>query len=680
MSRTTPGRIPRREILTAASVCALLVLAVVAIYGQTLSHGLVNYDDPDYICNQPYVSQGLTPRSVVWAFTEFHACNWHPLTWLSHMLDCQVFGSWFGGHHLTNLLLHTAVAVSLFLVLWRMTESLWPSAFVAAVFAVHPLRVESVAWIAERKDLLSGLFFVWTLAAYVGYVKRRQATRYLLVSLLFALGLLAKPMIVTLPFVLLLLDYWPLGRLRTSSVIAETTSPSAPSTSRRPIPSLTVDPRLWQLVWEKVPLFAMSLASSLITVQAQRAAIAENIHLSLFDRLGNATVSYVRYLISFCHPTNLAVIYPLPPNSYPKMLVVGAAIVLIAITVVVLLARRRHPYLIVGWLWYLGMLVPVIGLVQVGFQAMADRYTYLPQIGLCIAIAWGGAQLTQEWPRQRLVCASLSAIMIGNLFLCAWQQASYWSDSITLWTHTLKCTEDNPVAHNNLGSALLMFGQHGDAEVQLKKAIAIDSRYSDAYSRLGKSLLDQGRGEEALTLYRQAISLVPESPVLHNDLGNVLAVRGDRMAAIAEYRKALELQPDWFETHCNLALNLAADREWEESLKHYRRALDLRPWHETARIGLAYVLSNIGQLEEAAVLCRDTAELWPRSADVRFCLAAVLRRQYRADEALAQLRVCLQLDPSHENARRLLQEMSSTSSPGQSSEADKQQTSKTRNR
>ena len=351
------------------------------VFGQTVRHEFINCDDDQYVYENPQVARGFTAQGIVWAFTHFHSANWHPLTWLSHMLDCQLYGlNHPGGHHLTNVLLHAASAILLFLVLRQMTGDLWPSAFVAALFAIHPLHVESVAWVAERKDVLSGLFFMLTLAAYVGYARRPfSLLRYLLVTVLFALGLMAKPMLVTLPFVLLLLDYWPLGRIGAAV-------PQSPQQARLPRQSSLA---LRRVLLEKLPWLVLTAASCVVTRFAQQTALVSTERLPLPSRIANALVSYVAYLGQFFYPVGLAVLYPYPQSTLPIWKIVGALLLLVGISLAVLACRRKCPYLLVGWLWYLGMLVPVIGLVQVGDQSMADRYTYLTQIGLYIALAWG---------------------------------------------------------------------------------------------------------------------------------------------------------------------------------------------------------------------------------------------------------------------------------------------------
>ena len=386
------GREPknsRREVSpdnfsAAPVVCGLLLLAVALVFGQTVQHGFVNYDDNGYVSDNPQVTKGLTVQGIGWAFTTTHGSMWGPLTWLSHMLDCQLYGLHSWGHHLTNILLHAATTIILFLVLRRMTGDLWPSALVAALFAVHPLHVESVAWVAERKGLLSGLFFVLTIGAYVGYVRHRfSLLRYLAVVVLFALGLMAKPMVVTLPFVLLLLDYWPLGRI----VVGTRRVPSAagPAAGEQTAHGVCL---LRRLVVEKIPLFALAAASCVAAPFTQGEAVASLNAIRLSSRITNALVSYVAYVGQFFSPVGLAVFYPHPGSSLPIWKAVGALALLVGVSAAAVAWRRRYPWVFVGWFWYLGTLVPMIGLVQIGGHAMADRYTYVTQIGLYLALAW----------------------------------------------------------------------------------------------------------------------------------------------------------------------------------------------------------------------------------------------------------------------------------------------------
>src|SRR5208282_5015428 len=449
-------------------VCLFLAGAVWVVFGQTLHHGFVNYDDAVYIADNPAVLGGLSLKGIGWAFTHNVNVNWTPLTVISHMLDCQFYGLQAGGHHFTSVLLHMASVIVLFLVLKKMTAALWRSAFVAAVFAIHPLHVESVAWIAERRDVLSGLFFMLTLGAYAGYVRHRWSLgRYLTVALMLALALMSKPMVVTLPLVLLLLDYWPLKRF---------TQPGG-----RLVP--------WRLIVEKVPLLALSGAACVATLFAQKEAI---VSLPLSVRIGNALVSYVAYLGQMIYPAGLAVLYPHPGSSLALWKIIAAFVLLLAISAWAIAAWRKRPWFLSGWLWYLGMLVPVIGLIQSGLRAHADRYTYLPQIGLYVLLTWAAADLCAGWRHRRGVLGGGSMIILVALLFCARAQTAYWRNSELLWTHTLACTSDNSVAHNDLGNALLQKGSVDEAIVHYQKALQIDPDYVDACYNLGNALLQKG--------------------------------------------------------------------------------------------------------------------------------------------------------------------------------------------
>src|SRR6266581_139950 len=421
----------RRWWLT-IGVCIALASLTWAVFGQTLRHDFVNYDDPRYVYQNTRITSGLSIAGIGWAFAHIHSENWHPLTTISHMLDCQLYGLKAGWHHFSNVLLHAIASILLFFALQRMTGAFWRSAFVAAVFAIHPLRIESVAWIAERKDVLSGVFFMLTLLAYLYYERLPRTGRYLLVVFVFACGLMSKPMLVTLPFVLLLLDYWPLDRIKGQ-------------VSKR--------------VLEKIPLIALSAISSVATLVAQKGAVGYTEELPVLERINNALVSYVLYIWQMLWPVNLAVFYPHPENRLPLWQISLSLLLLLCITAVAIALRKQRPYLITGWLWYLGALVPVIGLVQVGWQGRADRYTYLPQIGLYIAVTWALTDLTTSWRHQRTILGVAALLTIGLLSWGACVQTWYWRDSETLFKHTLAVTTKNDVAENNLGIVFLQKGQ-----------------------------------------------------------------------------------------------------------------------------------------------------------------------------------------------------------------------------
>ena len=524
-----------------------LVLAAITwlVFGQTLNHAFINYDDPDYVTKNAQVARGLTLEGVVWAFTQVHASNWHPLTWISHMADSHLYGMNPRGHHLTNVLLHTVNAILLFLLLRQMTTSLWRSFFVAALFAIHPLRVESVAWVAERKDVLSGLFFILTLMAYTRYARAPDRARYALVAALFALGLMAKPMLVSLPLVLLLLDYWPLGRL----------------------PSLSLEgaeerKNFRRLVLEKMPLLALGLASCAVTLFAQREAMKPVTQIALPARVANAAIAYVDYMRQMAWPIDLAVLYPWDAARLQPLHVALAVLVVAGISLTVFLLRSRR-YLVTGWLWYLIMLVPVIGILQVGNQARADRYTYLPQIGLYLLIAWSAVELGGRLKYYRLLLSGIAVAGLVALILAARTQASHWQDSETLWRHALNVTTDNIIAEGNLGEAIYRKGRNGEARFHFEKSLKINRRQPELLSALGVFDLEVGRVEEARANLQEAIAIEPNHKDAHYNLGNVYLHTGNGTEAVSHYERALAINPDDVEAMNNMAWILAT---WPNAL------------------------------------------------------------------------------------------------------------------
>lgn len=465
-------------------IILFLIVVPLAVYWQTGSHEFVNYDDPGYVVENPHVNTGLTGDNIRWAFTAISNSNWHPLTWLSHMLDCQLYGLTPKGHHLTSVFLHIVNAVLLFVLFRRMTGAQWQSAFVAALFALHPLHVESVAWVAERKDVLSASFFMLTLLAYTRYAERPTLGRYLPVFFSFVLGLMAKPMLVTLPFILLLLDYWPLGR-----------SQAKPAGLR--------------LVLEKIPLFVLSIASSIITIYAQNTegAISSMEAIPFVSRLANTVLAYAGYIEKTVWPARLIVLYPLT-DQMPVWKVAGAILLLVCVSAIVFRQARRFPFLPVGWLWFLGMLVPVIGLVQVGSQSMADRYTYLPLIGLFIMIAWGGAELLEKWRHRRIALFASAVTIIMLLSSVTWLQIRHWKNSVELLSHALKFTS-NAFLYNNLGLALASQGKLDEAIIQYTKALQLNPNDDFAHYNLGLAFAKQGKLSEAVYHYSESLRINP---------------------------------------------------------------------------------------------------------------------------------------------------------------------------
>jgi len=569
--------------VTGLLVCLVLVAITWAVFGQTLAHDFVNFDDHVYVYENPLVVRGLSTEGTIDAFTHTHARNWHPLTTVSHMLDCQLYGLNAGGHHFTNVILHTISVLLLFLVLKQMTGALWQSAFVAALFAIHPLHVESVAWIAERKDVLSAVFFMLTLAAYARYGRAPSPARYLLVALLFAFGLMSKPMLVTLPFVLLLLDYWPLGRLGGQKS--------------------EVRGRLRRLITEKVPLFALSVLSCIATLFAQRQGPSAIDQLPFLWRLENTFVSYFTYIWQMLWPARLAVFYPHPNDRLPLIKITAAIALLIGISLVAICLRRTKPYLVTGWFWYLGMLIPVIGLVQVGEQAHADRYTYLPHIGLYIMIAWTvGDLLSEPTPRARRALVGVAAaIAIVSLGVRAFGQASYWKNSEALWNHTLAVTGENDVAHNNLGFLFLRSGELDKAISQFQAALNIRSRNTETHYSLGAALIQSNLGnalarkqlwDEAIDHLQEAVRLRPDYADAYFNLGSVLFQQGRIDQAIAQWQKALAIRPRDAEAHRNVASALRKQGNVKEAISEYEQALNIVPEDSVALNNLAWILAT----------------------------------------------------------------------------------------
>ena len=591
-------------------ICLFLTVITLSVFLQVKDHDFVNYDDNDYITENRHVQTGLTSENITWAFTTFHAGNWHPLTWISHMLDCQLFGLKPGLHHLVNLFFHMANTLLLFLILHRMTKGLWQSAFVAAVFAIHPLHVESVAWVTERKDVLSTFFWMLTMGAYVFYVERRELKRYLLTLLFFALGLMAKPMLVTLPFVLLLLDYWPLRRLTIGKSSVNENTQSDRSLNRRSkkkerqrsaIKAEHVNKTekqtqqqhaIGHIILEKVPFFVLSLASSIVTYMAQQkgGAVGSLQSFPLPARIANALVSYCGYIGKMIWPENLAVLYP-HSGMPPAWEVIGSVVFLGLTTFLIIRTLKRYPYLTTGWLWYLGTLVPVIGLVQVGVQAMADRYTYVPLIGVSIMVAWGVPEFLKKWRHRNAALATVAVITLSIFSFVAWKQVGYWQNSTTLFKHTLEKTTNNPIMLNNMGNVLEGEGRLDEAISHYTEALRIDPNLSDSYNNIGLALTKQGRADEAIPNFLKAIRINPNHAAAHYNMGTVLASRGKLDEAIYHFRESIRIKPDYAKAHNNLGNVLLMQGRIDEAIDSYREALRINPDYVMAHENLKNALA-----------------------------------------------------------------------------------------
>jgi protein O-mannosyl-transferase len=677
------------------AVCSLLSLVTLVCYWPVTTHSFVGLDDHQYICDNPEVKAGVTWSGILWAFRSGYASNWHPLTWISHMGDCQLYGLNPAGHHLTNLLFHTINTLLLFLLLQRMTGSLWRSACVAALFAWHPLHVESVAWASERKDVLSTLFFLLTLWAYVRYTEKsvtsnqwsvtsnqasatpgsddgqrttdsgsripHPASRYYVLSLLFfALGLMSKPMLVTLPFVLLLLDFWPLQRLRLPVFQG--------SRFEVPFPA-PESSTLWQLIREKLPFFALALGASVVTYLVQRTggAVFSIGVLPFQTRVANALVGYVRYASQTLWPAHLAVIYP-----YSRHLAVGltvaAALLLGGLFLLFLFRARRYPVLVVGWLWWLGTLVPTIGLVQVGSQSMADRYMYIPSIGLFLLIVWGLDALLGSWPYKRCLLGAAGTLALGGCLVCTWHQLKYWQDSERLFRHAIAATRNNYVAYDwlgialeaagkfdealachfeavrldplypetqyRLGTALMKRGRLDEAVQHLTAAVKNDPAFARAHINLGKALLEQGKLTEAAEHLSKAVQLASDDAEAHYNLGTVLFLQGKVDEAILSFSEALRLKPDYGQAHGNLGIALMKQGKLGEGATHLAAAARLNPDNPEAHYNLGLAILELNHPREAAEQFTEALRLNPNAPGLHYHLAVALVRQDKPKEAL----------------------------------------------
>jgi len=585
---------PKRQIVL---ISAALVLLILAAFEPLRHNDFISYDDDFYVTRNRYIQSGITRESVAWAFTTGRQANWHPLTWLSHMLDIELFGLNPLGHHLHSLALHIAATVLLFIVLQSMTGAVWRSAFVAMAFGIHPLRVESVAWAAERKDVLCALFWMLTIAAYLYYVKRGGINRYLLVVLCFGLGLMVKPMIVTLPIVLLILDFWPLGRTRKSADKKQ-------KYGYRPV-------SIWGLAAEKIPLFILTFASCIVTYLVQQHERSVDDNALLTHHITNALASYVGYLGKIFWPVNLAVLYPYSDNGFAWWQSIGFFLVLAVWSGFVIYRFPKQPYLAAGWFWYMVTLVPVIGLVQVGVQAMADRYTYLPSIGIFIILAWSAVEFSAKWRYQKILMGTLSGLAAIAMVVGTRTQLAYWKDSITLFKHTLAVTHDNYMIHHNLGWALTR----------------------------------QNKFDEAADQFNKTLQIRPNFPEANTSLAAILIIRKQFDKAMAHLQTALKMEPDNAAAHYNMGLIFEAQQKFDKAIHAYEQAVRLDRNNSDAFNHLGGLKREKGLLDEAAECFRQSIRIAPAYAEAYYNLAVVLQMQGRIEEAVGCYRQTLQLKP-----------------------------------
>ncbi len=653
-------------------VCFLLAAVTIAIFGRTAGFDFVNYDDTLYVYQNAQVTRGLTAGGLWHAFSQGSPANWDPLTTLSHMLDCQLYGLHAGGHHVTNVILHTIAVVLLFRFLRRMTGELWSSAFVAAVFAVHPLRAESVAWVTERKDVLSGVFFMLTLGAYTRYARRPGLGAYVLVLVLFALGLMSKAMLVTLPFLLLLLDRWPLGRFQPAADKGGATE------ARWPLNRIALPWRLWI---EKIPLLLLSLIFSVVAGMAQNRAQAIHTDGSfpLSLRLENALHSTFVYLWELFDPARLAVYYPFPTRALPAWEWVLPAVALSGVTVVAWWWRDKRPYFLVGWLWYLAMLAPVIGVVQLGTQARADRYTYLPQIGLSIAVIWPVARALSERGRWRLALLSPALLVVCVLGIACARQVSYWRDSEALWKRELECGFDNALSHyelgvvygqrglnqeaidqyrqaveckpqysqalNNLGNLLLQAGRVDEAISCFQKAVESEPGLAAAYWNIGMGRLQQGRADDAITNFEHAIALKPDYLAAHLEVATALLAKGLVDEATRKLQSILQFAPNYAEAHNDLGCIFLNQGQTGEAMNEFRQAVSLKPDYPEAQNMLAHILILQGHPDEGINLARQVLKNHPNDPGGHYVVGSGLLEKQHTDEAIAEFRTALKIQP-----------------------------------
>jgi tetratricopeptide (TPR) repeat protein len=661
-----------------AVICLALALMTVAAYWQVTTFDFVSYDDDRYVLQNPHVNTGLKPENITWAFKSMHMSNWHPLTWLSLMLDAQLFGLHAGGYHVVNLLFHIFNTLLIFIALNAMTGASWRSAAVAALFALHPLHVESVAWVAERKDVLNTFFMMLTFFSYVRYVRTPGYKTYLPIVFFFALGLLAKPMVVTLPFVLLLLDYWPLKRFALDAG-AKPLKYGVKATAKK----------MGRLIFEKLPLFGLTAISVVVTLSAQRVEIVTMQYLPVSLRISNALVSYCGYLAKALWPIPLTVLYP-HPEFIPPWQTIGATTILVTITALAVRTVQRHPYFLVGWFWYLGTLVPVIGFVQVGVQSMADRYTYIPLVGVFIAAVWLISDFTDRPGYKKYLLPAFCTAIAGFLFTVTWTQLGHWRNSKALFSHALSVTKNNYVMHNNMGALLAIQGNMQDSIFHYNEALKIRPDDLEANYNLGNLLLRQGKFNDSIPYYGEAIRSKPDFAPAHNNLGIALGQSKDLERAVEQFREAVRLDPGYQEARNNLKFALArlekpkeivlpktsaetakTDRETAEeevkagvslatkgdlvgAINHFKEALKLNPNHYDANVHLGLSLSLKQNYDEAIVHFRKAIQINPKGPQIYNSLGVALANTGKIDEAISQLKKAIQIDPNFAKAHNSL--------------------------
>lgn len=635
--RLKNGNVPAS--LISILIVLLIIVSILLVYAQVGSHEFINFDDQLYVTNNPIVKAGVTWNGIKWAFSFSDRTYWHPLTWLSHMVDCELFGLNPGKHHLVNVFLHIINSILLFLVFMMMTGTLWRSAFVAFLFALHPINVDSVAWIAERKNLLSTLFCMLTIMAYIYYSRRPSFYKYILILFVFMLGLLSKPMLISIPFVLILLDFWPLKRINFDSLLTREQISTGISNERRAQRTQAL-----KLLIEKIPLLILSLViigTSIISFQHHSNVISSNL-ISTKLRVANALVSYVNYIGKLIWPRNLTIYYPFPA-SLPMWEVIGAGVFICAVTILAGLYAKKFPYLIVGWLWYLGALVPVSGLIQVGlWPAMAERWVYLPAIGLFMLVAWLIPDLVSEFRFKKLVLSTPAVMVICILMIVTWRQAGYWKNDFTLFSHALQVNERNSIAYSNLGDYYLNINKPGEAIEYYDKSIQINPYDPLVQNNFAIALLREGRYEESIKYFKKAILSYPGDPQLYSGLGIAFAHRNRNTEAIEYFSKSLDIDPGNAEVHFELAYILSEEGRVDEAIVNFKKVLSINSSHVGALFGLSAAYSKKKDYNASMTFLQKLLDIQPDNPNIYYDIACIYAKQNKADESVGWLNKAVQ--------------------------------------
>ena len=648
--------IPDRHLKLIISL--FLILAIIIAYGQVRNFDFVDFDDGSYITKNIHVQKGLTIESLIWPFTTFHSANWHPITWLSHMLDYELYGLSPMGHHWTNVQFHIANTLLLFFILFKMTGAIWRSAFVAALFALHPLHVESVAWVSERKDVLSTFFWLLTMLAYCRYVEKPVLIRYFIVLLFFVLGLMSKPMLVTLPFVLLLLDFWPLKRFQFKDDRELQFGQKTCFDFKRS----------YKLVLEKIPFFILVVISCVLTFFAQKGggALVPLESLSLKTRIANALISYVSYVFKAIWPGNLAVYYPYSADTFPVWQICGAALLIVSVFCGAICLLRQYRYVAVGLFWYFGTLIPVIGLVQVSDQAMADRYTYIPLTGLFIIVSWGVSDLLVKWHYRKIFFGVSAVIILSVLTVCTFFQASHWRNTITLFKNAVNVTENNYKALNNVGAALIDKGKYDEALSYFDEALRIYPEKTDARNNLANMLFLQGKPDEAIFHYNEILKINPRKTDVRNNLANVLSSQGKFDEAVLYYKQAIEINPEYADAQYNLANVLSVQGKFGEAVLHYKEAIKINPEYAKAHFQLGKVLINQGKMKQAMFHFAEAIRISPDYVEGYNQIGLILAEQGKYNKAKVFFSKAIQIKPSYNEARKNIEVLNKILSPDKS--------------